>query len=258
MEVHVIPLRDLTDIHSICDVLDYPRENINICRERINKLRQINVDALILEGETLLKRNYVIDKGTNSIIVKLLYSGEYVIGKILRADATRTSLDHEASILRYIEERYPNTKISPKLYLNLGWLLIMEFVDGIPIGTFLDDTLYDLSIDEIKLFLHNVLHKCFLLDKIGVDHGELSNPHKHIYILPDLDAKILDFESASMNRSPKNLTSVYQFLFRSSNAADYLRTLLDIEYNDIIPLLREYKKSPSRDLFDEILRMSNL
>ena len=79
-----------------------------------------------------------------------------------------------------------------------------------------------------------------------------------ISIFYQIYAKILDFESASMNRSPKNLTSVYQFLFISSNAADYLRTLLGIEYKEIIPLLREYKKSPSRDLFNEILRVSNL
>jgi predicted Ser/Thr protein kinase len=61
-------------------------------------------------------------------------------------------------------------------------------------------------------------------------------------VLDDLDSRIMDFESASRNRRPKNLTSLYQYLFIKSPAAQYLRKLYGIKsVEEIRKLLHKYK-----------------
>lgn len=260
LEVSIIPLDDDKNSRLLCEILDYPREDLNICNERFHILRSIGVEAIILEGDTLLRSYHILGKGTNSIVIKLLYSGGYAVGKILRSDASRESLKREADILNYVRNNsMEKLKIAPELYQYMDWILIMEYIEGRPIGEYLSDELYSLTRDEVRNLLYNIFLRLYYLDKIGVDHGELSNPYKHIYIIEeDLDAIILDFESASLNRPPKNLTSVYQFLFRSSNASSYLTTLLGINFEKVIPILKEYKLTRSYDNFLEILKYSNI
>jgi len=257
-ETYIIPLEKEYSTMELCSILDYPRKDPEVCIERSKKLIKIGVKAILLEGETLLGKYYILGKGTNSIVVKVMYRDEYAVAKILRSDASRGSLINEANILKYIKENSHGLKISPNLYEFGEWFLVMEYIEGEPIGTYLTYELSSLTNDELRVFLYNILWKTYILDKIGVDHGELSNPYKHIYVLENLDVIILDFESASLNRKPKNLTSIYQFLFRSSNVSEYLRLMLNIDYNKVIPYLKIYKERYEEHIFKEILKYTGI
>jgi len=257
-ETYIIPLEKESSTKELCSILDYPRRDPGVCIERTKKLIKIGVKAVLLEGETLLDKYYILGKGTNSIVVKVMYRDKYAVTKILRSDASRESLINEANILKYIKENSHSLKISPDLYEFNEWFLVMEHVEGEPIGAYLTYEISSLTYDELKLLLYNILWKTYMLDKMGVDHGELSNPYKHIYVLENLDVIILDFESASLNRKPKNLTSIYQFLFRSSNVSEYLRMILNIDYNKVIPYLKIYKERYEEQIFKEILKYTGI
>jgi predicted Ser/Thr protein kinase len=98
------------------------------------------------------------------------------------------------------------------------------------------------------------------MDNIHLDHGELSNASKHV-IIRDSDWKpiIIDFESASRNRRPNNLTSICHFIFKNKELADMMQLSMDsIASNDSNKILRDYKKIPSKSIFNQILQKYKL
>ncbi|MEM0056859.1 MAG: protein kinase [Candidatus Geothermarchaeota archaeon] len=219
-------------------ILTYPRYDEELAYSRLTVLKNTGVEAIILSGGVQIDRLQILGKGTNALVVKGLYKGSLVAIKILRVDAHRASLENEATILNYIS----NTNISPRVLSSSNWFIVMEYIEGKPLETFLDE-IFTLTKGELDNFLKNLLDKLYILDSCSVDHGELTNPRKHIIVLPNLHTKVIDYESASINRKPKNLTSVLQFLFIRSKVAEYLRNLYQIDKNTLIVLLRNYKRS---------------
>ena len=247
--------RIVSEDPELCNLIYYPVGDLETCIERIRLLDKRGIEALLLEGEAFVYKYHTLGKGTNSIVLKVLHNHTVKVLKILRADADRNTLEHEAKILSYIndKEREYRIKIVPKLYDHDKWFLLMEYIEGSSINDFLSSELYSLAEDEVKRLVYKILFKCHILDLIGVDHGEISNPYKHIIITEDLEPIIIDFESASMIRKPKNLTSIFQFIFYTSNASSFLRTIFNLDYQSILPMLKKYKKTPSRELFNKII-----
>jgi putative serine/threonine protein kinase len=101
--------------------------------------------------------------------------------------------------------------------------------------------------------LRDVLEQCFRLDKVRLDHGELSQARKHILIETG-QARILDFETASIMRKPKNLSSVCQYLFVSSHVAQTMETILSrIDLNQLKNALAAYKQVKNIDSYNQVL-----
>lgn len=235
-------------------ILAYPRCDEELAHLRFTILRSIGIEAIILSGRVQIDKLQILGKGTNALVVKGLYKGTPVAIKILRVDAHRTSLENEATILSYIS----NKNIGPKLLTSSDWFIVMEYVEGEPLETFLDE-MPTLTKEELNSFLRCLLNTTYALDSCGVDHGELTNPKKHVIVLPNLDVKVIDYESASINRRPRNLTSVLQFLFIRSKVAGYLRELYQVDPRALIALLRDYKKSGlSKDSYLRILKYLGL
>jgi putative serine/threonine protein kinase len=94
------------------------------------------------------------------------------------------------------------------------------------------------------------------LDNIGLDHGELSKAPKHLIVDKAQKPFIVDFETASVNRKPANVTSVCQFLFTSRGAvARAVAEVLGERNNtEIIRALRIYKADRARENFDRVLQ----
>ena len=93
--------------------------------------------------------------------------------------------------------------------------------------------------------LHRVLNQCRKLDIMGLDHGQLSNLRKHIVVVNDVPC-IIDFESASMNRTPKNVTTAAQYILIGGKMSALARRLLGVKgQGQLLEALREYKETKS-------------
>jgi putative serine/threonine protein kinase len=113
----------------------------------------------------------------------------------------------------------------------------------------------DRSRKRVKNVLREVLEQCWRLDEAGLDHGELSHAPKHIIVDMVDRPFIVDFETASLNRKPSNVTSITQFLFISGMVAEKVRQKIgEKDNNAIIEALRRYKAEGSRRSFEEILK----
>jgi putative serine/threonine protein kinase len=164
-------------------------------------------------------------------------------------DADRNIMQREAKLL----EKANSVLVGPILYAVSDNFLLMQLVEGCPILDWLGKKL---GITIVKKVLIDILEQCWRLDQIGMDHGELSHAPKHIVINRNREAFILDFESASVERKPANVTSTCHFLFASGLVRrDTPGRKLDIDQSKLIEVLKRYKRAKTRENFEEILRV---
>ena len=130
----------------------------------------------------------------------------------------------------------------------------MQLVDGCFLPTWLS---LQREKEEIRVVLSEVLEQCWRLDSIGLDHGELSKAPKHIIINKQHKTVIVDFETASLDRRPANVTSACQFFFTSYGAVAkaVMDVLGEVNRAEAIDALRRYKNERKRDNFDDVLRV---
>lgn len=210
-------------------------------------LQLINKDVLNKIKEELeryeVKLGDFLTKGTTSIIFLGKYRGKDVVVKVSRDDSPRKNLKKEAEILRHLRGREITGDLI--LYTTVGGreILVREYVPGEPV----------LLVTPSKKHILKIAGKTFVLDKLGIDHGQIQGG-KHI-LLTSNDVYIIDFEKGSLTRKTRNLTSALSMLFIGNNSiSKRVREKFDIDEEFIRELklrLREYKeKKEIRGLFD--------
>ncbi len=98
------------------------------------------------------------------------------------------------------------------------------------------------------------------LDTLGINKEEMHHPVKHILIRrykkekkDMIDVKLVDFERAHINESPKNVTQFCQFLV-SQKFNELLRNKkIIIEQDEMIKLSQDYKNEMSENNFEKIM-----
>lgn len=223
-------------------LLAYPAFDREVAEQRFEMLTKAGVSEILDEGNVLLGRYRVLGKGHASIVLKGIWKGKEVAIKVLRIDSKRDSLRREAGLLKLVN----SIGVGPRLILDLDFALIMEFVHGIRFGEWVPKDEH-----EARKIIEELLDQCRKLDKIGIDHGELSNPARHVIVGPKL--VIIDFESASTERRPANVTSVAQYLFIGGKRSEFFRSLLHVDVRRLISLLREYKERMDDESFRELI-----
>ena len=143
-------------------------------------------------------------KGTTSVVFLGKLGEKRVVVKLQRPDSPRNNFEREAKILKSIE----SFRITPQ-FLALGSVeglnyLVREFAEGEPM----------LYADIEKNHIFQIAEKTALLDRLGLDHGQIQGG-KHIIIGDRV--WIIDFEKAGW-RKPNNLTSAMSMLFIGRNA----------------------------------------
>lgn len=235
----------------IC-IVTYPYNNLEIAKERIYYLKKMGVKKIYLHGPTQICGIKILGKGYNSVVVHALYKNTDVILKILRLDAQRLTLKGEATILEIVNK----LGIGPKLYYYNNWLLIEEYIKGVSLPEYIKEKIKEKNIELIKDVINQILEQCYKLDTNNIDHGELGKKGKHIIVRDDHKVVLIDFESASLSRRPKNVTSVVQFIFHMLLL--FNKRIIDefkINYREIIPILKNYKENPNKRNF---LRIKSL
>jgi putative serine/threonine protein kinase len=250
METQRMVLTENLQKESYASVLCYPKASETEVQKRLVELREHGVKAVEFMGEASAFNVPVLGKGFVGIVVVAHANGQRVALKIRRVDADRDGLQHEAQMLAKANA----VQVGPKLIGVSRNFLLMQLIDGAVLPEWLDA---NKEQEHVRSVLEDVLEQCWRLDSAGLDHGELSKAPKHIIVDKQRKPWIVDFESASVNRKPANVTSVCQFLFTSGSGVSrgVAEMLGERKREEIICALRLYKKDRTRGNFNRMMQV---
>ena len=233
-------------------VICYPKADFNEFNRRLKGLKRHGVKYIISEGKSKIDDIHVLGKGGVGVVVAvLLENGGKGALKIRRLDAHKESLLHEAEMLKLAN----SVSVGPKLLSGDRDFLLMEYIGGQLIEDWLKS---GISEEEFRKVVRDLLTQCYRLDKLGLDHGELTRAKKHVKIWNN-KPYILDFETASANRKPRNLTSIVQYLFIRQKLLEALPEKFKyVDVNKLLKALKRYKEAINENNFSLILRETRL
>lgn len=227
-------------------VVCYPKPSKAEASKRLRELQKLGVKTLEFCGEKRVLGIPVLGKGCVSIVVIAYVDDGKLALKIRRVDADRSKMQREAQMLR----KANSIHVGPKLLRVSKNFILMQFIDGFLLPKWLEKRR---GKREIKRVLREVLEQCWRLDEAGLDHGELSHAPKHVIIDKTNRPYIVDFETASINRKPSNVTSISQFLFFSGSVAKMVNERLGkINREGLVEALRIYKANVNRENFEKL------
>lgn len=233
-------------------LLCYPKPSWAEIKKRLRELRELGVKGIEFFGEKEVLNLKVLGKGCVGVVTVAHRKGEKVALKIRRVDADRNRMFEEAEKLKIANA----VGVGPKFLAVSRNFLLMQFVEGELLPNWLERRVRK---EKVKAVLREILKQCRFLDKIGLDHGELNHAPKHIIINSTCKPYIIDFETASLNRRPSNVTSICQFLFISGQISQKIGEKIGkLDKKAIIEALRGYKQNRTRVTFEKILATCNL
>lgn len=233
-------------------VLCYPEFDVVEFKRRVKELENLCVEFIEFVGQKRIHNVPVIGKGTVGIVVVAWREGRRVVLKIRRRDADRSTMQHEAEMLEIAND----VDVGPRLIDVTENFLLMEFIEGPLFPAWMDSLTQDEALGRLRKVLHQAMEQAWILDQIGLDHGELSHAPKHI-VVKECDVPIiLDFESASTSRRVSNVTSISQFFYIGSSFAGFIQNRLRFYDSDrLLSVLKVYKRENDRSSFNEILKV---
>lgn len=249
MKTPVTVLTENLKMEPYASILCYPRASEAELESRLRELREHGVTAVEFAGKGSAFNVPVLGKGFVGIVVTAHLDGQRVALKIRRVDADRLSLQHEAQMLA----KANSVQVGPKLMSVSKNFLLMQLIDGCLLPNWLDVHKEKVHVRGV---LSEVLEQCWRLDSAGLDHGELSKAPKHLIVDKQRKPWIVDFETASVDRKPANVTSACQFLFTSGGAVAraVAEVLGERNREEIICALRLYKNDRTRENFNRVVQ----
>jgi len=232
-------------------ILSYPKPGKVELKQRLKELRELGVKALEFSGTKRISNLNVLGKGCVGVVLIGCVDKKKVALKVRRLDADRSRMRHEAEMLK----KANSVRVGPKLLGYTSNLILMQFIEGSLLPVWLEKRVGKVRVRKV---LREVLEQCWLLDSISLDHGELSHAPKHVIIDRADRPFIVDFESASVNRAPANVTSICQFLFISGISIKVTKKIGEKDKKAMIESLRFYKKRGSRGSFESVLEACGL
>lgn len=228
----------------------YPSPSAEVVGGRVAKLGEMGVSRALLEGRTEICGLRILGKGCTATLILVDSKFGRAAAKILRTDADRKSLLEEARHL----EAANSLGVGPRVYAKSDEILLMEYVEGETLEEFLGSVR---RTSELRRVLKSLLDQSFALDRMGLYHGELSNPVKHVIVRAS-EAVIIDFESARMNPNRSNLTAVLQYIAISGRHAGKVCRLLKVDREGLVERLRRYKRLKTEEAYAELLAFLGL
>lgn len=137
--------------------------------------------------------------------------------------------------------------IGPRLVEAGPDKLAMEYIKGLPLGEFLEWA----PRIELRPVLRDILRQCRLLDELGVNKQELTNPYKDILVAEE-GPVLLDFERARLSDKPKNVTQFCQYLTSQKVSGLLDRAGISIDVGQVRARARAYKAAPTERRFKAI------
>ena len=231
----------------------YPRGTKAQIKSRIKELESLGVESVSFQGELKIGTINVLGKGYVGIVVLCKIGKKKVAVKIRRIDSQRKNLKKEAEFLTITNQ----FNVGPKLLGFSKNFLVIEYLDGEKIGKWINKLKEKPNVAQLKNIIKKTLTDCYKLDKIGLDHGELSNITKHVIVGKKIT--IIDFESSSTDRKVSNVTSATQALCIGSGISKIIGRVYKIpKKQKMITVLRRYKQEGTRESFENLLSVLKL
>jgi len=252
MDSSLVPLSRLA-IEPYSSILGYPKAIRGELLKRIMELKKLGIKGITFTGTTTLNNIPILGKGYVGVVVLSNQGKKTVALKIRRMDSSRPEMKSEAKLLRLANE----VEVGPKLIDSSKNFIIMEYLEGKKIIDWIRDLKGRGSAANLRATIRKVLEDCYGLDKIRLDHGELSHIHKHVIVGKKIC--IIDFESASVNRRTSNVTSATQSIFIGSGIANLVKKIIkEPNRKKLIASLKKYKNDQSRENFEDVLQVLGL
>jgi putative serine/threonine protein kinase len=239
-----IPIQKLLE-QPYATVLCYPRPTKKELTKRVKELQKLNITDISFQGPKQLLNLHMLGKGCVGLVVLAQLHGKKAALKIRRVDADRPNMQHEAQMLKQAN----STNVGPKLLAASKNFLIMQYLQGQTLEEWLK---HHREKTRKKKVLREILEQCWRLDQAGLDHGELSYAAKHVIINRKDKPTIVDFETASTNRHPANVTAISQYLFLGGVRPKTFE--IPKNRQRLIETLRLYKKDRTCQNFEKVLR----
>lgn len=231
-------------------ILCYPRSTPDELQSRLAELDTQGVTAIEFAGSACALNVPILGKGYVGLVVAAQSQGRRLALKIRRIDADRSGLQHEAEMLN----KANTINVGPALFSVTRNFLLMQLIQGDSLPSYLET---HEEKEALRPILNEVLEQCWRLDNVGLDHGELSHAPKHLIVDQAQKPWIVDFEAASVNRKPANVTGVCQFLFTSDGTV--ARAIAEIlgsrSRESLVDALRAYKRNRRRESFERLLQV---
>nr|AIF11303.1 putative serine/threonine protein kinase [uncultured marine thaumarchaeote KM3_51_E02] len=231
----------------------YPKGTRAQVKSRIKELKTLGVESISFQGKLEIGNISILGKGYVGIVVLGKIGRKKVAVKIRRNDSPRKNLKREAELLKIINKH----EIGPKLVASSKNFLVMEYLEGKKIGDWVGSLKKKGNSPQLKTVIKKILEDCYSLDRIGLDHGELSNLSKHVIVGRKIT--VIDFESSSTDRKVSNVTSATQALCIGSGISKIIGRVYKIpKKQKMISVLRKYKREQTRDSFENLLDILGL
>jgi len=235
------------------DIWVYPKGTKSQIKSRIKELGVLGVESISFQGELQVGTISILGKGYVGVVVLGKIGRKKVAVKIRRSDSPRKNLKKEAELLKITNR----SNVGPKLIGFSKNFLVMEYLDGKKIGDWIASLKKKGSSSQLKTVIKKVLEDCYSLDRIGLDHGELSNLSKHVIVGKKIT--VIVFESSSTDRKVTNVTSATQALCIGSGISKIIGRIYKFpKKQKMITVLRKYKREQTRDSFENLLDILGL
>ena len=235
-------------------ILGYPKVTNRQITSRINELEKLKIKSILLTGPTTLGKLAILGKGYVGVVVLAKKGNKQVALKIRRTDSQRKDMKNESILLKLVN----SVDVGPKMFAVSKNFLVMEYIEGEKISDWVNLLKGVGSAKKLKSTIKKILQDCYKLDRLGFDHGELSNVSKHV-IVGKTKSTLIDFESSSTKRRPSNVTSITQAFFIGSGIARKTQKIYKIPPKEkIIDALKSYKQEKTRENFENLLKVLKL
>jgi len=181
-------------------------------------------------------------KGSRGLVYTGMFKGDKV-GIKVRNPESRASLTlaKEASILQRVNEIGIGNKF---VRLGKGYVMYV-FAEGVH----MDNWVKTASPTSIKRVYKNLFLQCYKMDRLGLNKEEMLRPYTNVIITKGNLPVLIDFERAHFSEYPKNVTQFASYVIAKSGFSLTKKKKL-------YKLSSEYKKNPSKKLFDELVKKS--
>jgi len=235
-------------------ILTYPRISLRAAKSRLKQLKELGVESLTFTGSAKIGRLGLLGIGTVGVVVKCSCRGRDYALKIRRTDANRPSMTEEYRLTSFANR----LGVGAQVFGHTKDFMLMKYLDYVEFTDWAKEQKGEGTARRTREMVHEILNQCRKLDIMGLDHGQLSNLRKHVVVAEDRPW-IIDFESASRNRRPSNVTSAAQYLLVGGKISPRIRRLLGVkDTTELLGLLREYKQSLDDFSYSKLLERLKL
>ncbi len=252
---NLIPVEELKN-SDFKEILCYPKFTDLEFEKRLKELKNLDIVSFEVGGEKKVGKFSVLGKGHASIVVKVTgTNGKHYALKIRRVDATKPDLTHESEILKKVNR----VGVGAKIFKATKNFILLELVEDEPLPRWIENLKNKNGKTRLENVLKQILTQCFMLDMIGIDHGELSRATKHVLVSKTDKPYLVDFGKASNKRKISNLTSICQYLFIRGGLPKKIEAILGkVDKQKLVEDLKVYKRKPCERNFQKILETLKL